>query len=121
VRHHYAPVAHSCPTVRADLRAFLSTYRFDDQLVQDTVQVANELAANAVAHARTTFSVTLTLIGGMLRLEVADGSAQPPCLQPRQPPTDRGHGLRIVDALTTAWSVTPTGTGKIVRADLAIR
>ncbi len=119
MRQHYAPVAQSCPAVRKDLRAFLSAYRLDDEFVHNLVLVVNELAANAVDHARTTFSVSVVVTADTLRVEVADGSTQRPRLRPRHS-SARGHGLRIVDALVTAWSVTRTAGGKTVRADLAI-
>jgi anti-sigma regulatory factor (Ser/Thr protein kinase) len=120
VRHRYAPVPGSCSAARRDLRAFLLPQGFDDDLVQDLLLVANELVANAVDHARTSFTVTVTLLGSVLRIEVADGSAEPPRLKPRDPSSARGHGLRVVDAISSAWSVTRTLTGKTVQADLAI-
>jgi hypothetical protein len=35
-----------------------------------------------------------------------------------RPLDDRGHGLRVVTALTVAWGSLPTATGKLVWATL---
>jgi two-component sensor histidine kinase len=120
VRHLYEPVSGACKAVRRDMRAFLLPFGFPDDFVQDLLMVVNELAANAVDHARTAFSVTLTLVGRTVRIEVEDGSVQPPRLRSLDPSARRGRGLQIVDALTTAWTFTPQLSGKIVRADFAI-
>jgi anti-sigma regulatory factor (Ser/Thr protein kinase) len=120
VHHRYAPDPESCPAARHDLLAFLRPYDLPDDLVDDLVLVLNELVANAIDHARTPFSVTVAVTGPAIRIEVADGSARPPRLRPRDPSSSRGHGLRIVDAIAVAWSVTRTATGKAVRAHLAI-
>jgi anti-sigma regulatory factor (Ser/Thr protein kinase) len=120
VHHRYAPVSESCLAARDDLRAFLRPHVLDHDLVQDVVLVLNELVANAVDHARTTFAVRASVTGHAVRIEVEDGSTEPPRLQPRDPSSSRGHGLRIVDGLAATWSVTRTVTGKTIHADLAV-
>jgi two-component sensor histidine kinase len=120
VRRRYTPVPDSCPAARRDLRAFLGPHGFPDDVVHDLLMVVNELVANAIDHARTTFSVTVTLTGRAILVEVADSSTEPPRLRQLDLSSGRGHGLRIVAALATAWSVTRTATGKTVRAELAV-
>jgi anti-sigma regulatory factor (Ser/Thr protein kinase) len=120
VRHRYKPVSGACSAVRRDARAFLLPYGFAEDLVQDLLLVVTELVANAVDHARTAFSVTLTLVGRTVRIEVEDESVQPPRLRPPDPFATRGRGLQIVDALATAWTSTPHAHGKIVRAEIAL-
>ena len=120
MHHRYAPVPGSCPAARRDLHTFLLPYDLDDELVHDLVLVLNELVANAVDHARTSFSVTVTVSGSAVRIGVEDSSAQPPHLRPLDTSSYRGHGLRIIDAVATTWSVTPSATGKTVHADLTI-
>ena len=69
----------------------------DDDLIYVLVMAANELATNAVLHARTEFTVRVLIDGHRVRIEVSDGSTRMP--QPRLTPADAtsGRGLAIVD------------------------
>ena len=85
----------------------------------DASLVISELATNAVLHAETPFTVTLTRRNGTVTIAVQDLS---PVLMPVGPPTPdhptrpNGRGLEIVQALSTAWGVIPDGHGKSVWA-----
>jgi len=90
------------------------------QLADDTALVVTELAANAVVHAHSGFTVALSAHGDTLRISVRD---QAPLPSPR----DSGpalcpaplHGLGAVDAMATRWGVTSLGSaGKTVWVDL---
>jgi anti-sigma regulatory factor (Ser/Thr protein kinase) len=83
---------------------------------EDVALVVNELAANAVEHAKTPFAVTVTLDRDGLRVAVGDRSPLPPVLRPHDPGAARGRGLQLVDSLAAAWSVDDRGAGKIVWA-----
>lgn len=87
-------------------------------LVEDANLVVAELATNAVKHARSDFSVTVTEHDGHVRFEVEDRSATPP--QPRLPdvPTPGGRGLVIIGGLTSDWGHRRTSGGKVVWADV---
>ena len=81
--------------------------------------VITELVANAVDHARSQCTVSLSLAHEGLWVAVRDAR---PGAVPRPAPIDpnaaRGRGLQMVDALTTAWGVTLHIDGKTVWAVL---
>jgi hypothetical protein len=84
-------------------------------LADDTALVVTELAANAVVHAQTGFTVTVTAGPDVLRISVRDSSPPPAAGLPPRPL----HGLGAVDALASRWGVEPLGhSGKLVWAEL---
>ena len=91
------------------------------QLEDDVRVVASELATNALLHARTEFTLGLTLDGDRLRVILADGSS----VQPRMRRFDStesttGRGLRMVAALAQAWGVEKDGLGKAVWCEFRV-
>ncbi|MEU9232153.1 ATP-binding protein [Streptomyces subrutilus] len=91
-------------------------------LSADAGLIVAELAANAVAHGRVPgrdFELRMTLLEGVLRLEVSDARRdRRPAVQPHVYQAESGHGLRIVDALATGWGVLDRLIGKTVWAEL---
>jgi hypothetical protein len=77
-----------------------------EDLADDVALVVTELAANAVLHARTGFTVALAAGPDLLRISVKDGD---PAGTPRAAPL---HGLGAVDALALRWGVEPLGAGQ---------
>ena len=90
-----------------------------EDLVLDATLVVTELAANAVLHARTAFSVAIMPARGALRIEVRDGSALPPVMRETGSSSASGRGLPLIDALAREWGVDHTASGKTVWAHLA--
>ena len=84
-------------------------------LAGDVALVVTELAANAIVHARSAFTVTLSVHDDVLRISVRDAV-----------PLDGAglraaplHGLAVVDALASRWGVESLGNaGKTVWVDL---
>jgi anti-sigma regulatory factor (Ser/Thr protein kinase) len=91
------------------------------QLEDDVRVVASELATNALLHARTEFTLGLTLDGDLLRLTMADGSAVQPRMR-RFDSTDSttGRGLRMLAELAQAWGVDSSGGGKSVWCEFRV-
>lgn len=89
------------------------------ELADDAALVVTELAANAIVHARTGFTLALWAHQDVLRISVRDGSPLPrPEDGPALPPAPL-HGLGAVDALAKRWGVESLGTaGKTVWVDL---
>jgi|1186.fasta_scaffold20023_2 anti-sigma regulatory factor (Ser/Thr protein kinase) len=92
-----------------------------DDLEDDVRVAASELATNALLHARTEFTLGLSLDGDRLRLTMVDGSP----LQPRMRRFDStesttGRGLRMVRDLAQAWGVERDGVGKAVWCEFPI-
>jgi hypothetical protein len=89
-------------------------------LVQDAALVVSELAANAVVHAKSSFSVSVSLRASTLRIDVADGgpvaaAATSQAWVPRQ-----GRGLGLIDALCARWGTDATAEGKVVWGELQL-
>jgi MEDS: MEthanogen/methylotroph, DcmR Sensory domain len=81
--------------------------------------VVTELAANAVIHAHSGFTVDLTLRPAVLRISVHDASPPPAAGRAAALPAVPLHGLGAVDALASRWGIEPLGqAGKAVWAEL---
>jgi anti-sigma regulatory factor (Ser/Thr protein kinase) len=90
----------------------------DDALASDAAIVATELAANAVLHARSGFTVTVSRSAAAVRVAVRDGD--PLVHGNRSMPfgVRQGHGLGVVSQLASGWAVERLPDGKVVWADL---
>ena len=107
-----------------DLRSPRGARRFVDEMLAtwdcrpaiETLEVLlSEIVANAVVHARSEPEVTVRLLDGFLRVDVADDSDVMP--EPRAAGTmeEGGRGLRILDSEASRWGVSPRpGGGKVV-------
>jgi hypothetical protein len=92
----------------------------EGDLVDAAAVIATELAGNAVVHAGTEFTVSLSRSrDGSVRVAVSDASPELP--RPRQAvPTDgSGRGLRLVAAFAAGWGAEQQPGGKVVWARLA--
>ena len=96
-------------------------------LADDVALVVTELAANAIVHAGTGFTVDLAAGPDVLRISVRDASPLPPRAAAGGPtraaaaglPAAPLHGLGAVDALARRWGVDPLGhSGKSVWVEL---
>jgi hypothetical protein len=90
--------------------SFVSTMLIDHRLLRlvDPVRaVTSELSANAIIHARTPFTVTLSRTGPMVVLTVQDGAPDSGVVRSSvQVMAEEGHGLNLVATLSRAWGVT---------------
>jgi anti-sigma regulatory factor (Ser/Thr protein kinase) len=89
-------------------------------LVQDAALVVTEMAANAVVHARSSFSVSISLRNSMLRIDVADGGPIAPGPTNQDWVPRQGHGLGLINALCTRWGTDATTEGKVVWGELQL-
>jgi anti-sigma regulatory factor (Ser/Thr protein kinase) len=91
-------------------------------LVEDIRLVASELATNAMEHARTPFTVTLSERDGAVLLTVRDDSSSVPVKAVPQVTDIRGRGLLLVEMLSREWGASIDGDGsKSVWASFATR
>jgi hypothetical protein len=85
------------------------------ELAGDVALVVTELAANAIVHARSAFTVILSVHDDVLRISVRD-AVPLDGVGLRAAPL---HGLAVVDALASRWGVESLGNaGKTVWVDL---
>ena len=105
---------------RHRLDATLRRLGHADALLEDARVVVTELAANAVLHAGSAFSVSIAGDGARLRIGVRDRSRAMPA--PQEPSAHRlsGRGLVIVSALASRWGVEPRPDGKVVWVELRV-
>lgn len=100
-----------------------------DAAACDTAIVATELAANAVLHARSGFTMTVSRSAGVTRIAVRDKTPVPgldaagPAAAGEGVPFTvmSGHGLSVVARLASRWAVDPLPDGKVVWAELPVR
>lgn len=85
--------------------------------------LSSELITNAVMHGPRlgTIAVRVRRSGGDLRVEVDDGSPDPPRLRGSDPPSSGGRGLVLVESLAARWGCVARGAeGKTVWFDLVL-
>ena len=88
-------------------------------LVDDAAVIITELATNAVLHARTGFTVTISCrVDGAIRVSVRDASLLPPRLRRPALFDGSGRGLALVAAIATGWGIDVLADGKVVWAQL---
>jgi anti-sigma regulatory factor (Ser/Thr protein kinase) len=93
-----------------------------DSDTRDTAALlTTELVSNAIRHTRDELVVSVQLVGGRLRVGVADSSHRRPQLVQVGRRDTSGRGLHLVDAMADRWGVDPDerGLGKTVWFELA--
>ena len=89
-------------------------------LADDTALVVTELAANAIVHAQSGFTVDILAGRDALRISVYDAGPVPAGAVGTGLPAEPLHGLGAVDMLARSWGVEPLGrAGKSVWVELA--
>jgi anti-sigma regulatory factor (Ser/Thr protein kinase) len=113
--NRFADDPRSASQARAFVREHLVAHGLEG-LVDDVGLVVSELATNAVRHARTPFTVSLTGAKDSVVVGVEDGSAGVPEQLPSRPHALGGRGLDIVDQVSGDWGVRAQGSTKSVWA-----
>ena len=73
--------------------------------------LVSEVVTNAVLHARTPFTVTVTRSADAVRVSVNDGSPAVPQQRMYGPDATTGRGMRLVASLSLRWGVEPDDAG----------
>ena len=90
-----------------------------DALVDDAAIVATELAANAVLHAKSAFTVTVFASAAAVRIAVRDEGPLAPASGDYPFQVRHDHGLGVVSRIASGWAVERLPGGKVVWAELA--
>lgn len=80
-------------------------------LVEDARLVVSELATNAVAHARTSFTLTVSRVGALVFIKVQDGSSAVPVKSTPGAMDIAGRGLLLTESLSHDWGAVATDNG----------
>jgi anti-sigma regulatory factor (Ser/Thr protein kinase) len=102
----------SVTRARHAMVAFLDDVGCADRDPGTAALLVSELAANAVLHAHSPFTVDMHHADGTLEVEVGDDDPTVPAL--RTPDDEGGRGLRVVDALAGEWGTRSRDPGKSV-------
>ena len=115
----YEGAPSSVPEARHAVERALEDWGLHD-LAWSGALLVTELAANALLHARTDFTVVLeALPGRAARIAVSDGSRALPRARRYGDEATTGRGLRLVADLSRGWGVEAAEHGKTVWAELA--
>ncbi len=90
-----------------------------DDALWTAVQIVSELATNAVVHAATSFTVTVVIDAGLVRVAVTDGKPLVAATQRHfSDYTTTGRGLRLVERMSRSWGVDTTELTKTVWCEI---
>jgi anti-sigma regulatory factor (Ser/Thr protein kinase) len=110
------------PRSAAAARAFVVSHasQFAPETLEMLELLSCELATNAILHARTEFTVEMSVRddGGRVRIAVTDGSPVPPVARTAGPSAVSGRGLAIIDRVTDDWGHDIGVDGKTVWFEL---
>ncbi|MGB0100882.1 MAG: response regulator [Nocardioides sp.] len=110
----------SVSTARQFVKRHLRSWGIDGP-VDDALLVVSELAANALTHAHSSYSISLSATPHALRIEVDDAGAGAPEPRTLTDTEEHGRGLHLVDALAASWGMEAAESGgKRVWAELAL-
>jgi MEDS: MEthanogen/methylotroph, DcmR Sensory domain len=90
----------------------------DRALTDDAAIIPTELAANAVVHARSGFTVAVTRSADAVRISVRDDSPVSSADGDAPLAPSPGHDLGVVAAVASRWAVDPLAGGKMVWAEI---
>ena len=110
-------VLESTPAARHFVTGVLRSQR-DQALTQDAAMVTAELAANAVLHAVSDFTVAVSQSVDGVRIPVQDATPMQSLNWNQSLMTSPDHGLGVVSTIARSWAVEPLPDGKVARAEL---
>jgi anti-sigma regulatory factor (Ser/Thr protein kinase) len=107
------------PAARRFTSDTLRAWRVARRTLEEAELIVSELVGNAVEHGGGTADLELSLVHGVVRVDVIDHSPDLPVMLSPRPVDDRHRGLLIVAALSARWGSDRVATGKSVWAELA--
>ena len=117
-------IPESVPEARYRVRTALGFHHLD-QDASDLEIITSELVTNVIQHVcgDGTETVGITLVRGRnpeaVTVIVSDSSPEGPAMRETPAGSERGRGLRIVEALSAHWGWYPENGGKAIFATIA--
>ena len=118
VERAFEPDRSSARAVRRFVADALRACRLDPA---EVVLLASELVTNVVIHARTDFTVTVSVEPDVVHLSVHDGNSRLPVRPATPVDATSGRGLAMVDAVARSWGVEVDDHGKTVWCEVPVR
>ena len=115
----FPPERSSVASARRRLLGFLGD-DVPEEVSTTAALLVSELAANVVRHAGTPFALGADVTPFGVRVEVADGSREPPVVKAPLLGEEGGRGMSIVSHFADSWGTEPTSDGKLVWFELAL-
>lgn len=112
----YHPTPASVRQAREHVTAAARRSGASEDAVERARLLTSELTTNAVLHARTPFTVTVSRRGSRLHVAVSDGSPASPAMRPFGPQASTGRGLRLLATLSLAYGIDADGAGSAAPA-----
>jgi anti-sigma regulatory factor (Ser/Thr protein kinase) len=102
-------------------RRTLRSWEVPDGDVDGVLLIVSELVTNALVHTDGKVRLDLTLLGGRLRVAVADASPRTP-VKPTSIGWEAtgGRGMLLVEAMSAAWGTLPVSGGKQVWSEVPV-
>ncbi|MET7409273.1 SpoIIE family protein phosphatase [Streptomyces parvulus] len=102
-------------------RRTLRSWGVPDEGIDGVLLIVSELVTNALVHTDGRVRLDLALIGGRMRVAVADASPRTP-VKPTSIGWEAtgGRGILLVEAMSSAWGTLPVGGGKLVWSEVPL-
>jgi two-component sensor histidine kinase len=111
----------SSRSARHAVHDVLSDLSVSSDVIADVELVTSELVTNALLHGARPCSLTLSLSGRLLRIEVSDGAPDRlPSLCSSDPRNEGGRGLRLCGDLAERWGTDIGSFNKTVWAEMTL-
>lgn len=91
-----------------------------DGACDDAETLVSELATNAVLHAKTDYTITISRTNGTILVRVFDLNSVLPRRRRYGPDSTTGRGILLVADLSTRWGVEAEGSGKVIWFELSV-
>ena len=114
----FPPKATSITIARHRLEDFL--YDVPEDVRGIAALLVSELTSNVLRHAQTDFWLYAEVTPFGLRVEVIDGTRDPPFVKFPKPREQGGRGMILVSQLADNWGTEPIPDGKLVWFELSL-
>jgi PAS domain S-box-containing protein len=109
-----SPGVESVGRIRREVRAALPEWGVDEDTASDVELIVSELVTNCLRYGAPPMQCRVRLDGSRIVVDVSDGAITRPQRREFDPTAPIGRGLHLVESLSSAWGVRPTGAGKSV-------